>query len=81
MPTKKKQVQAFLGFANYYCQFIKNYSAKVKPLTELTKDILFSSKVQQQEAFDNLKIAFTSAPVLQPFDLSQDTIMETDASN
>ena len=41
-PTKKKQVQAFLGFANYYCWFIKNYSAKVKPLMELTKDIVFS---------------------------------------
>ena len=31
---------------------------------ELTKDIPFSWKTQQQEAFDNLKIAFTSAPIL-----------------
>src|SRR5258706_12387461 len=41
-PTKKKQVQAFLGFANYYRCFIRNYLAKVKPLTELIKDIPFS---------------------------------------
>ena len=81
MPTKKKQVQAFLRFANYYRRFIKNYSVKVKPLTELTKDIPFSWKAQHQEAFDNLKIAFTSAPVLQPFDRSRETIIETDTSN
>ena len=48
---------------------------------ELTKDILFSWKAQQQEALDNLKIGFTSAPVLQPFDCSRETIMEIDALN
>ena len=80
-PTKKKEVQAFLGFANYYRQFIQNYSAKVKPLTELTRDILFSWGQQQQEEFDNLKIAFTSVPVLRPFHPNLQTIMETDASN
>ena len=41
-PTKKKEVQAFLGFANYYRQFIKNYSAKAKPLIKLSKDVPFS---------------------------------------
>ena len=41
-PMKKKEVQAFLSSANYYRRFIHNYSAKVKPLTELTKDVPFS---------------------------------------
>ena len=41
-PTKKKELQAFLGFANYYRQFIKNYSPKVKLLIELMKDVPFS---------------------------------------
>ena len=41
VPTKKKQVQAFLRFTNYYYRFILNYLAKVKPLTEFTEDILF----------------------------------------
>ena len=80
-PAKKKEVQAFLGFANYYRRFIKNYSAKVKPLTELTKDIPFSWGHAQQTAFDDLKTAFTTAPVLRPFDRNLQTIMETDASN
>ena len=42
VPTKKKEVQAFLGFANYYRQFIENYSAKARPLIDLTKDVPFS---------------------------------------
>ena len=81
VPTKKKQVQAFLGFANSYRRFILNYSAKLKPLTELTKDVSFSWGTQQQPAFDYLKTAFTTAPVLQPFNQTRETIIETDASN
>ena len=41
IPTKRKEVQAFLGFANYYRQFIFNYSAKARPFIELTKDVPF----------------------------------------
>ena len=32
IPMKRKEVQAFLGFANYYRRFIANYSAKAHPL-------------------------------------------------
>jgi len=42
VPTKKKEVQAFLGFANYYRRFIENYSGKARPLIDLTKDVTFS---------------------------------------
>ena len=34
-----------------------------------------------QEAFEKLKRAFTKAPVLAPFDLEKEIILETDASN
>ena len=34
IPTKKKEVQAFLGFANYYCRCIVNYSCKACPLID-----------------------------------------------
>jgi hypothetical protein len=37
IPTKKKEVQSFLGFANFYHQFIKGFSHHAKPLFELTK--------------------------------------------
>ena len=42
VPTKKKEVQAFLGFANYYRRFIQDYARRVRPLTELTKNVHFS---------------------------------------
>ena len=35
MPTKIKEVESFLGFANFYRQFIKNFSHMAKPLNEL----------------------------------------------
>jgi len=35
MPTKIKEVESFLGFANFYRQFIKNFSYIAKPLNEL----------------------------------------------
>jgi hypothetical protein len=42
IPTTVKEVQAFLGFANFYCQFIAGYSKVAQPLTELTrKDLTF----------------------------------------
>ena len=40
--TKKKKVQAFLGFANYYCLFIFNYSAEGRTLIHFTKDVPFT---------------------------------------
>ena len=42
VPTKKKEVQAFLSFANYYRRFIENYSAMARPLIDLTEDIPLS---------------------------------------
>jgi len=35
--TKVKQVQAFLGFVNFYCRFIENFAKMSKPLSNLTK--------------------------------------------
>ena len=64
VPTRKKDVQAFLGFANYYRRFIRDYATRVKPLTELTKgNVPFSWGYLQQEAFDELKQAFQEAPI------------------
>ena len=42
IPAKKKEVQAFLGFANYYPECIVNYSAKARPLIDLTNDVPFT---------------------------------------
>jgi len=36
-PASLTEVQSFLGFANFYRHFIKDYSRIARPLTELTK--------------------------------------------
>ena len=81
VPTKKKEVQAFTGFAHYYRQFIENYSPKARPLIDLTKDVAFSRRYQQQQAFDELRTRFLSAPIHTQFDRTLETIMETDTCN
>ena len=81
IPTKKKEVLAFLGFANYYRRFIINYSAKARPLIDLTKYVPFTWGHTQQQAFDKLRARFLSAPILTQFDRTLETIIETDACN
>ena len=77
--TNKSQVQAFLGFVNFYCRFIENFAKISKLLFDLTKkDSTWTWSKEQQSAFEILKKAFTMAPVLRipnnkdPFKLSTD---------
>ena len=65
VPRRVKDVQSFLGFANFYRRFIVNYSDMMVPLTCLTrKNMLWNWTTACQEAFALLKRAFTSAPIL-----------------
>ncbi|MBW0550541.1 hypothetical protein O181_090256 [Austropuccinia psidii MF-1] len=80
-PKNIKAVQSFLGFANFYCCFIKNYSKKITSLTSLLKkDINFIFNKEALSQFQILKEAFTTAPILSHFNRSLPTIVETDAS-
>jgi hypothetical protein len=55
-PTLVKQVRGFIGFANFYRQFIKRFSKLVLPLNNLLqKDTKFDWNDQCQEAFETLK--------------------------
>jgi hypothetical protein len=81
-PSNLKDVRAFLGFANFYRRFVRNYFHIVQLLTCLTrKGVPFACSTEQQMAFDTLKATFTSAPVLARFDPDRDVIVETDASD
>jgi hypothetical protein len=81
-PSNLKDVRTFLGFANFYCRFVRNYSRIVQPLTFLThKGVPFAWSMEQQMAFDTLKATFTSAPILARFDPDRDVIVEMDASD
>lgn len=80
-PTTVKAVRSFLGFANYYRLFIKDYARIVKPLNDLTKKgQAFIWSEAQAEAFRRLKQAFTDGPVLASYDPELKTRLEPDAS-
>ena len=79
---KVKDIQFFLGFANFYHWFIFNYSDIVIPLTHLTqKDIPWKFDSSCQDAFNSLKKAFTFVPILTHWIPGAQLIVETDASD
>ena len=63
-PGNKKQLQQFLGLANWLQRFVKGYSSVVKPLTRLTGDVQWEWAQTEQVAFEEIKKRLTSAPVL-----------------
>lgn len=81
-PKTVKGVRAFLGFANFYRRFIKNFSAIAKPLTDLTKasSAAFRLPSDALRAFQELKSLFCTAPLLAHFDPERETTVEADAS-
>ncbi|KAH7551149.1 reverse transcriptase [Bipolaris maydis] len=81
-PNTVKDVQSFLGFANYYRKFIKDYSKITAPLTEITKKgNRFQWEQEHQEAFERIKQIFLEAPVLEMYSPQRPTRVETDASD
>ena len=80
--TNVKDVQSFLGFANFYCRFIYGFSRLATPLTELTRKFAkFIWDEKCEEVFRTLKIAFTSQPILSHFHPDRKIVVETDASD
>ncbi|KAG5724637.1 hypothetical protein E4T56_gene3679 [Termitomyces sp. T112] len=64
-PKNKKEVQAFLDFANFYQRFIQDFSHHAYLLFNLAgKDVTWSWGPLEQMAFDTLKCAMTSGPIL-----------------
>ncbi len=82
VPDSRTALQRFLGFANFYRRFIRNFSQVAAPLTAFTstKSHYAWSNVAQ-EAFDRLKRLFSSAPILITPDTSGQFIVEVDASS
>jgi len=81
-PSNVKEVQSFLGFVNFYRRFIKDFSDIAKPLHELTrKDSAWNWTDACQKAFDLLKNAITSSPILIFPDDSKPYKVEADSSD
>ena len=81
-PTTRRQLQGFLGFANFYRRFIRNYSRIAAPLNRLTSTLRpFVWTPAASAAFAALKERFTTAPVLLHPDPSRQFVVEVDASD
>ena len=75
-----KKIQSFLGLAQYYRKFIRNYSILAKPLTELTRESTpWHWSTQCQQAFETIKEKLSSAPLLAYPDFTQPFVIQTDA--
>jgi hypothetical protein len=81
-PTDVKSLMSFLGHAGFYRRFIKDFSKITKPLTHLLlKDVAFDFNEKCLAAFQTLKSALVSAPIIQPPDWSQPFEIMCDASD
>ena len=81
VPTTIKEVCSFLGFCNFYCAFIKGFSAIARPLNNLTcKDTPWTWEKEEQYAFNTLKHRITEDPILRQPQLEKQFELEVDAS-
>ena len=70
------------GLANFYRRFVKGFAAIAKPMTDLTKkDRDFTWNTEEEAAFQKLKEALTSAPILQVFNEDKPHEVWVDASD
>ncbi len=82
-PHSVKELQRFLGFANFYRRFIRNFSTTAAPLTSMFKNgqqhLVWTPTAIS--AFQELRERFTSAPILHHPDPELEFIVEVDASS
>ncbi|UYV77740.1 hypothetical protein LAZ67_15002095 [Cordylochernes scorpioides] len=80
-PRNISELKSFLGLCSYYRRFIENFAGKARSLHDLLKtEKQFYWDAAQEKAFEVLKTALISEPVLGHFDESADTHLHTDAS-
>ncbi|KJZ76224.1 hypothetical protein HIM_04306 [Hirsutella minnesotensis 3608] len=80
-PTTVTGVRSFLGFANFYREFIENFAAVSEPLNNLTKKMSeWDWDASAQNAFNKLKELLITSPVLAMFHSDRETVLECDAS-
>ena len=81
-PTSRREVQQFLGLANYYRRFVKDFAAIAKPLHRLTeKTVKFKWTNECQTAFEEIRRRLVTAPILAFPDYERAFILDTDASD
>ncbi len=82
-PATIKELQRFLGFANFYRRFIRNFSVVAAPFTSLLQGMgqRLNWTLASEQAFQQLKQRFTTAPILHHPNPDLEFTVEVDASN
>ena len=81
-PSTVKEVQSFLGFANFYRRFVKDFGRIARPLHGLTKkDAEFHWTLVEETAFRDLIKILVNGPVLAHYKPGVKCVVETDASD
>lgn len=76
------QVQCFLGLANFFRKFIRDFTVKVKPLHDLLrKSVLFNFNADCINAFESIKTELVSRPLLNLFNPTAEAQIQTNASS
>ena len=81
VPTCSKDVERFLGLANYHRAFLSDFAETACPLYDVTGKKPFVWQELQQKAFDTLKTWLIEPPVLTLPNDWDDFILDTDASD
>jgi len=76
-----KDIRKFLGLANYYRRFIKNFTQVARPMNMLIRKNIKWQWKKEQQVFNELKEIFTTRPVLAVLDLDKEFRIEANALN
>ena len=80
-PRSKEELQSFLGFANYYREFVPFFAEKAEPLNALLrKSLSFSWNERAEKAFQEVKQALMNATALAAPNETGTFVLDTDAS-